>query len=327
MGNLTSLSFSDSIVVDSHELQGFKPSTTPYYAKPGSVDPRFLLQQQQQQTPLYPDQDRMQQNTPMSMQQNYNTAYPQYLSTIQPLTRPQVANVTNGHGGQVVQAGDKKSSRKGPSGSASTDDDLEIEEEPEVRPAMLSISKPQDERGKVLYEVIDAVWTPRNKPAAPEKVRSGVQVVGDSLRMLRDQWKAQNERLKKAELPQSDTASQAQELKSKTNMYREIMETLVGRITRFGHPSILRRYVTRTHTSHNFPPLHTSSSSYKCPSCHHGCVEGYPVFHLSNLKVVHGCTWSSCDESYDAADINFGVVRRHVYSCTSIHPSSFQFSS
>jgi len=130
------------------------------------------------------------------------------------------------------------------SGSASdSDDDLDIEDEepPEIKPAVITIAKPtNDERGKLLWEVVDAVWIPRNKPAPPEKIRSAVKFVGEAVRGLRDQWKETNDRLKKAENSNLPTEG----LKVSVGTYREIMETLAGRVTKFGHPSIVKRYVS-----------------------------------------------------------------------------------
>lgn len=138
----------------------------------------------------------------------------------------------------------KKDGKK--SGSASnSEDDLEIEDEPpEARPSIISVPKPTDQAGKLLWEIVDAVWSPHNKPASADKIRTAVAFVGEAVRGLRDQWKSQNEQLKKAELPTSDTASQAASLKAAVSAHRDTMERLVARITQFGHPWILKRYVS-----------------------------------------------------------------------------------
>lgn len=210
-----------------------------YFAPPSmGMDPRLL------QNPMYstqgPGQPAMAAVPPQALRQGYLPGPHQ--GQFQDATRPPVM-----HGVSPVPI-KPRPTKPGPNGtekSASTDDDLEIdEEEPEVKPAFLSITKPTDDRGKLLWEVMDAVWTPRNKPADPDKIRSGIKFVGDTVRMLRDKWKAQNERLKQAELPASNTAASVDALKAATTNSRELMETLVIRITRFGHPSILRRYVT-----------------------------------------------------------------------------------
>lgn len=136
-----------------------------------------------------------------------------------------------------------KKAGKSSGSSSSSEDDLDIEEEPEQKPAAITIAKPTDERGKLLWEVVDAVWTPRNKPAPPEKIRSAISFIGSAVRNLREKWKAANDALKQAELPDSKTKDQAAGLKTTVSTYRETMDTLASRVASFGHPSILSRYV------------------------------------------------------------------------------------
>ncbi|OAL26271.1 hypothetical protein AYO20_10148 [Fonsecaea nubica] len=131
-----------------------------------------------------------------------------------------------------------------PSGSETdSDDDLEIEDEepPEVTPAPLSVSMPTDERGKALYHAVQAVWSPRNKSASPEKIRGGIAGFGDVVRGLRDAWKTKNESLRKAELPASPTAADAPRLKEEVARYRQVMETVMMRSLLYGHPAIVNR--------------------------------------------------------------------------------------
>lgn len=133
---------------------------------------------------------------------------------------------------------------KGSSASAS-DDDLDIEDDPpETKPAMITILKPTDQPEKLLWEVVDAVWSPRNKPASADKIRTAVAFVGEAIRNVRDQWKTQNEQLKKAELPAAPTASQVPALKAAVSTHRETTERLVAKVAHFGHPWILKRYVS-----------------------------------------------------------------------------------
>lgn len=149
----------------------------------------------------------------------------------------------------------KKDAKKDGS-SSNSDDDLEIEEPPEARPTIISDLKPTDQAGKLLWEVVDAVWSPHNKPASADKIRTAVAFVGEAVRGLRDQWKSQNEQLKKAELPNSDTASQAASLKAAVSAHRDTMERLVARVTQYGHPWILKRYVSLSP-----PPLQSNLST------------------------------------------------------------------
>lgn len=123
-------------------------------------------------------------------------------------------------------------------------DGLEIEEEPEPKPALLIVTPPTDEKGRALYNAVEAVWFPRNRSPPAEDVRKGIAAFGETVRALRDAWKAKNELLKKAELDNSDTASQAPRLKEDVAHYRQTMESVMTRCFQLGHDAIVKRYVT-----------------------------------------------------------------------------------
>ena len=139
----------------------------------------------------------------------------------------------------------KKDAASGATASESSDE-LEIEDDdpPELTPALLSVSMPTDERGKTLYRAVQAVWSPRNKPVDPEKVRGGMANYGDTIRGLRDAWRTKNESLRKAELPNSPTAGDAPGLKEEVARYRQLLEVVMARSLQYGHLAIVKRYVT-----------------------------------------------------------------------------------
>jgi hypothetical protein len=129
--------------------------------------------------------------------------------------------------------------------SDSSDDELEIEDEdsPELTPALLTLT-PTNERETILYRAVEAVWSPRNRSVDPEKVRAGMANYGDLLRGLRDAWKTKNESLRKAELPNSSTAAEAARLKEEVARYRQLLENVMLKSTQYGHPTIVKRYVS-----------------------------------------------------------------------------------
>ncbi|KIV96520.1 hypothetical protein, variant 2 [Exophiala mesophila] len=136
----------------------------------------------------------------------------------------------------------KKTKPESLSETDSSDDELAIEEdEPEMIPAVLAVAQPTDERGKLLYNAVNAVWSPRNRSASVEKVRSAIAAFGDTVRGLRDSWKSKNDSLRKAELPNSPTASDVTLLKEEVAKYRSIMELLMTRSLLHGHPTIVKR--------------------------------------------------------------------------------------
>lgn len=126
----------------------------------------------------------------------------------------------------------------------SSDSDLEIEDEdPQPKPAAISIARPMDERGQILWDIINAVWSPHNKPVAADQIRTAITFAAQSLQTLRNKWKQANEQLKQAEIPNSSTHGHIPSLKASVENFRMIMEILAFRITSFAHPSILKRYV------------------------------------------------------------------------------------
>ena len=138
-------------------------------------------------------------------------------------------------------------------GSASTSDselDVEDDEEPEMTPAVLSVMMPTDERGKALHNAVQAVWSPRNKAVSVEKVKSGISLFGETVKTLRDAWRAKNETLKKAELPNAPTAANVPQLKNDVANFRQLMEGVMARSLQYAHPSILKRYVPQSLISH-----------------------------------------------------------------------------
>lgn len=170
----------------------------------------------------------------------------QHLHAMIPTTAP-VALAATAPAEKVLKPKPQGAPKSGGSISSS-DDDLDIEDDPpEVRPAIITVAKPETYKEKLLWEVVDAVWTPRNKPASSEKIVSAIKSVGEAVRGLREQWKSQNEKLKKAELPNSEASGHAPQLKQLVGHLREIMESLAARVTKWGHPSILKRYVLSSH--------------------------------------------------------------------------------
>ncbi|KIW10906.1 hypothetical protein PV08_10205 [Exophiala spinifera] len=140
----------------------------------------------------------------------------------------------------------KKTKKKGSNEAASdSEDELSIQyeepEPPEPTPPFLSLAPPTEEGQKSQYLAVQAVFSPRNKPAPPEKVRGGIASFGDAVRSLRDAWKVKNESLRKAELPDSPTAKDADALKKEVARYRSLVQEVMTKSINLGHPSIVKR--------------------------------------------------------------------------------------
>ena len=137
-----------------------------------------------------------------------------------------------------------RTKQEGPVSASTSDyesDELEVEEMPEPTPLMLLSVPPDDLEGKAIYDTIQAVWSSRNKPAVPDRMRTGIALFGDTVRNLRDSWKLKNEALKQAELANIATVPV---LKEEVARYRRLMENVVNKASEIGHESHLRKYVS-----------------------------------------------------------------------------------
>ena len=121
--------------------------------------------------------------------------------------------------------------------SDSDSEELEIEEVAEPKPALLSNGPPPTPEGKAIFDAVTAVWSPRNKPSNPEKVRDGLALFSDTIRNLRDAWKPKNESFQQAELANSPTAP---DLKMAVARQRTVFETAIKQSLEYGHEAHIR---------------------------------------------------------------------------------------
>lgn len=135
-----------------------------------------------------------------------------------------------------------KQEGKSPTSSydSESDSDLEIEGPPEPMPEILKSDRPNDFDGKVLFDTVQAVWSPRNKLAVPDKIRTGIAQFGETIRKLRDAWKAKNAALQQAE---NANSSNVPNLKGEVGQYRRLMQNVAETAVKLGHPAHLKKYV------------------------------------------------------------------------------------
>jgi hypothetical protein len=134
-----------------------------------------------------------------------------------------------------------KQEGKSPTSSydSESDSDLEIAE-PEPMPEILKSDRPTDSDDKVLFDTVQAVWSPRNRPAVPDKIRAGIAQFGETVRKVRDAWKATNAALQQAENANSSNVSN---LKGEVGQYRRLMQNVAKTAVELGHPAHLKKYV------------------------------------------------------------------------------------
>jgi hypothetical protein len=124
-------------------------------------------------------------------------------------------------------------------------------------PEILKNDPPNDFDGKVLFDTVQAVWSPRDRHAVPDKIRAGIAQFGETIRKLRDAWKAKNAALQQAE---NANSSNVPSLKGEVGQYRRLMESVAKTAVELGHPAHLKKYV------YTFPfPFHGRQMSAGSP--------------------------------------------------------------
>ena len=139
----------------------------------------------------------------------------------------------------------KRDGEASSSDESESEDELQIEEpEPELTPAPLTLAPPTDLKARAVYDAVFAVWSPRNLPAKPEKVKAGGQLYSDTIKKLRDAWKPENEALTAAE--NANNTAKVSMLKERVEAYRDTLKKILDRTDQYGHPAHLRQYVFPT---------------------------------------------------------------------------------
>ena len=133
-----------------------------------------------------------------------------------------------------------KQEGKSPSSSYDSDSDSDLEVEEDPMPEILKHDRPDSFEGKVLYETVQAVWSPRHKSAVPDSIRAGIAQFGETIRKLRDAWKAKNAALQQAE---NTNSAAVPSLKEEVGQYRRLMQSVAEKAVELGHPAHLKKYV------------------------------------------------------------------------------------
>jgi hypothetical protein len=103
---------------------------------------------------------------------------------------------------------------------------------------------------------VKAVWSPRYESAIPDKIRAGIAQFGETIRKVRDAWKAKNAALQQAENTNSTTVPS---LKDQVGQYRRLMQNVAEEAVRWGHPAHLKKYVC-------IPPFRFPVGRYASPT-------------------------------------------------------------
>ncbi|KAL4748633.1 hypothetical protein BDW72DRAFT_150251 [Aspergillus terricola var. indicus] len=132
---------------------------------------------------------------------------------------------------------DGKGSASSGSDSYESDSDLEIQEPEE--PSPLPPARPAEPEAAAQYDVLQAVWSPRNRRPKVDKVKTALVAFKDVVKNLRDSWKETAQALKAAENKgeSSDTA----QIRKQVAHQRRLMEVAVIATLEKGHPMIVEK--------------------------------------------------------------------------------------
>ncbi|KAL5048622.1 hypothetical protein BDW71DRAFT_205318 [Aspergillus fruticulosus] len=136
-----------------------------------------------------------------------------------------------------VKRADGKGSASSGSDSYESDSELEIQEPEE--PSPLPPTRPAEPEAAAEYDVLQAVWSPRNRRPKVDKVKTALVAFKDVVKNLRDSWKETAQALKAAENKgeSSDTA----QLRKQVAHQRRLMEVAVNAALDKGHPMIVEK--------------------------------------------------------------------------------------
>lgn len=158
-----------------------------------------------------------------------------------------------------------------PSTDLSSDSDSDYSDE-EDEPSPLPATRPADQVKALDYDVMKAVWFPRNKYIPNDVLIARIALFSELFINLRDQWKKANELVKQA--VEAKQNSQLPGLKSKTQKHRQLIESTINTAIKYGYPEILTVYVQFT-----FPHSHPQQLSLTAPA--------YPMrFTLHNISIT-----------------------------------------
>ena len=137
------------------------------------------------------------------------------------------------------------SSPESASDSASDDDSdytSESEDEAETEePSPLPPSRPSDPSKAVEYDILKAVWAPRNRVLQGTAIRSSLGEYWNLIKSIRDKWKSEMTLLQQAEL-KKDSGKLAQLRPSVAN-HRHLLEKCIRLTLNKGHRDIIEKYV------------------------------------------------------------------------------------
>ncbi|RAL09082.1 uncharacterized protein BO97DRAFT_375446 [Aspergillus homomorphus CBS 101889] len=121
----------------------------------------------------------------------------------------------------------------------SSDSELEIENQDPEESSPLPATRPTEPEAAAKYDVLKAVWSPRNRRPNVDKVKSALVAFKDVVKTVRDAWKDSSQAMKAAE--NTGNNEEATRLKKDVVLQRRLMDVVVCATLEMGHPIIVEK--------------------------------------------------------------------------------------
>ena len=132
------------------------------------------------------------------------------------------------------------------SSDSDSDDDSEYYSESDVgieteEPSPLPTTRPADPSKAVEYDIIKAVWAPKNTGLSGAVIRTALTEYWDIFKGIRDKWKIKSNALQQAIEKKDQANSKAYE--RRVLEQRRLLESCIRLTLKHGHPDIIEKYV------------------------------------------------------------------------------------
>ena len=133
------------------------------------------------------------------------------------------------------------------SSDSDSDDDSEYYSESDVaieteEPSPLPATRPADPSKAVEYDVIKAVWAPKNTGLSGAVIRTALTEHWDIFKGIRDKWKIKSNALQQA-IEKKDQAN-SKTYERRVLEQRRLLESCIRLTLKHGHPDIIEKYVS-----------------------------------------------------------------------------------
>ena len=132
------------------------------------------------------------------------------------------------------------------SSDSDSEDDSEYYSESDVaieteEPSPLPPTRPADPSKAVEYDVIKAVWAPKNTGLSGAVIRTALTEYWDIFKGIRDKWKIKSNALQQA-IEKKDQAN-SKTYERRVLEQRRLLESCIRLTLKHGHPDIIEKYV------------------------------------------------------------------------------------